>query len=40
MNHSYPAVSVSSETALLRNKAELALWLVGMVLASLYVIFQ
>lgn len=38
MNNHYPAISVHSETTLLRNKAELALWLVGMVLASLYVI--
>ncbi len=37
MNTHYPAVTATTDTALLRNKAELALWLVGMVLASVYV---
>jgi len=38
MNNQYPAITIHSETALLRNKAELALWLIGMVAASLYVL--
>lgn len=40
MNNPYPAITAPSNAAISRNKAELALWLVGMVLASLYVLFQ
>lgn len=40
MNNHYPAITIHTETVQLRNKAELALWLVGMVLASLYVILN
>ena len=38
MNNHYPAFTTRTETVDLRNKAELALWLVGMVLASIYVL--
>lgn len=38
MNNHYPTVTAHTDTADLRNKAELALWLVGMVVASLYVL--
>jgi hypothetical protein len=38
MNNHYPNFTARTDAAILRNKAELALWLVGMVLASLYVL--
>jgi hypothetical protein len=38
MNNQYPNFTARTDAALLRDKAELALWLVGMLVASLYVL--
>lgn len=40
MNNHFPATTIRTNTVEMRNKAELALWLVSMVIASLYVLLH